>query len=109
LFLHEVLVGEGTTGVRHQRSAERLHTACLDLQPGGHPMAAEPDQVLCARRQAGMQVVGGDAAPRPPTPALAVQRHEHERPVVALDQAGGHDADHAGVPTLPVEDMCDCR
>ena len=38
-----------------------------------------------------------------PRPGCAVERHQHERPVVALGQARGDDPDHPGMPVLAGE------
>ena len=69
----------------------------VDRQAGGGAVAAELLQLAGAGRQPGVQVVGGDAAPRS-LGALVADRDQHHRPAVALDQPRGDDADHALVP-----------
>jgi hypothetical protein len=47
--------------VFHERCTERFEATGLELEAGGHPMAAEARQVRRAGGEAAMQVVGRDA------------------------------------------------
>ena len=57
-----------------------------------------------ARGQAGVEVVGRDAATRAAARAVLLEGDHHAGTAPALDQARGHDADHARMPVLPGDD-----
>ena len=102
---HQVLGAEHLGGVGGERLAEGVEALRLERQAGGRPVPAEAGQVLGACLQRGEQVEAGDAAPRAPSPALAVERDDDRRPVVALDHPRGDDPDHSRVPALSGHDQ----
>ena len=62
-------------------------------------MPAEALQVRRAGGECPVQVEARDRPPRP-LPLVSLPGDHHDRPVEALDEAGGDDADHALVPAL---------
>ena len=74
------------------------------VQPGRGAMAAVALEMRRARVEPSEQVERGYRSARSGA-ALAVERDEHDRPVVALGEARGDDPDHARVPALAGEDV----
>ena len=100
----EVVVGQHIVGIRRERRRERIDTVRVDRKPCGGPVSAVPFEVGRARLEGAVQVE------RPQRPARALpaplgSRNQHDRPVVALDEPRGDDADHAFVPVLARSDV----
>ena len=101
----QVLGAEDRSRVGGEGLAERVEVLGPQREPGGGAMAAEAEQVLGAGLERREQVEAGNAAARAAPAPLAVERDDHDRAVVALDQARGDDADDAGVPALAGQDQ----
>ncbi len=97
---------EHSRGVALQRLGERGQPPAVDRQAGSGAVAAVALELAGAGMKRAQQVESGDAAGRPLSARAAVQRHEDRRPVVALSDPGGDDADHPGMPTLRRENVC---
>ena len=97
LLFRQIRVGVG--GKRHRES---FHPSGFDREPGRGPVPPEPDQLLGAGGEAAMQVEAPGGSARA-FPFALPARDQHNRPVIALDQPGGHDSDHALVPLLARE------
>ena len=69
----------------------------LDREPSRGAVSAEADEVLGAGGQATVQVERAAGASRAFPVALAAS-DQHDRAVVALDEPGSNDPDHALVP-----------
>ena len=90
--------------MRRERRRERLDPLGLDRQPRGGAVAAEAQQMAGARAEPGVQVERRHRPARP-LPLAVGAGDDHDRPVVALDEPRGDDADHAFVPTLARDDV----
>ena len=99
---HEVVRCEDRRGVGLERGPERADLGGEDLAARGGAVSAVAGEVRGGGVQAREQVEPGDRAPRAGAP-VAVERHEHGRPVMALGDPRGDDPDHAGVPALAGE------
>src|SRR6202020_2891323 len=102
LGAHRRLALEQARGVRDERLPEVLETLARDLQAGGGAVPAIAREVPAARVQGAEQVEALDAATGSAS-AVSVQGDQHERPVIALDQARGDDPDDARMPAVPGE------
>jgi len=67
-------------------------------------VATEALQVRGARAETAVQIEARHG-PAGALPLAVGARDHHDRPVVALDEPRGHDADHAFVPSLPRDDI----
>ena len=95
----QVVVREVRARVRRESLRERIDRLGPHREARRRPMATESLEMVCARRQAGVEVVHGQRAPRSfPLPVRAGDHHH--RPAVSFDQPRGDDADHALVPPL---------
>ncbi len=82
---------------------EGVNAISVQLQARGGAVAAVAIEVLGGGVECRHQVESRDAAGRP-LGAASVHRKQDRGPEVALDQAGGRDPDHAGMPSLAGED-----
>jgi hypothetical protein len=78
---------------------ERLDALGVDRQAGRGPVPAEALEMLGAFRKGAVEVEGRGRAPGA-LPLAVGARDQHDRPVEALDEPRGDDADHALVPAL---------
>ena len=76
---HEVLGSSAAARRARPAPPEGIEAGRLDLEPRRHPVAAEARQVLGARREPGVQVVGADAARPTRGRGRSVQRDQHAR------------------------------
>src|SRR6266540_2149375 len=90
--------------LRREGVRERLDPLREDRQARGRAMAAEALEVASARSQRAVEVERRDRPPRAlPQPLRAGD--QDDRTVIALDETGGDDPDHALVPVLTPEDI----
>src|SRR6266516_3686852 len=89
--------GQVSARVRGERRRERLDVRRLDREPGRRTMPSEANELARAGGQAGVQVEAPGRAARA-FPLALPAGDQDDRPVVALDEPRGHDADHALVP-----------
>ena len=101
----EILLGDLALRVGGERRGERLELLGPDRQAGGGTMAAEPLQVLGARRETGVEVEARHRSPGA-LPALALAGDQDDGTAEALDEPRGDDPDHALVPALAPDDVC---
>ena len=85
-------------------SANASSCSGCDREAGRCAVAAEPLEVVRARREAAVEVEVGNRAARS-LPAVTAPRDEHDGTVEPLDEPGGDDPDHALVPLLAPEDV----
>src|SRR5947208_2816549 len=64
--------------------------------------------MLRAGLEASQQVEARNAPSGPPPAAVGLQRDDHNRPVVPLNQPRGNDPDNAWVPSLSRDDQPRC-
>ena len=103
----QVVRSERRTGVARERLAERLEEGRLELDTGRHPMAAEAGEMARAGGEPAVEVVCGDAAPRPaPGAAVLVQCDHHGGPAPPLDEPRRDDAHDPRVPAAVRHDQC---
>ena len=84
--------------------AEGGQAGFLNFNTGSGGVTAETGQILRTVAQGAVQVKAVGGAPAA-APFPLVHRDDDGGAVVALHQAGGHNADHAGVPVLPCHDQ----
>ena len=95
LARHEVLRRAASRAAcADERLAERVDAPARDRQARRRAVAAVAQQVGARRVEPAEQVEGRDRAPGAGA-LLAVERDQHRRPVVALGDPRGDDADHA--------------
>ena len=94
--------------MRGEGLAERVEVLGRQREAGGGAVPAEALEVLGAGLKRRVQIEAGDAAAAAPTAALAVERDDHDRTVMALDQPRGDDPDHTGVPVVAGDDQAKC-
>src|SRR5262249_8635608 len=82
--------------------AELAQPITPDGQARRHLMAAVALQQVTAGEERRVEIEPGDAPSRA-LADVAIERDQEGRPPVALDQSGGDDADHAGMPSLTRE------
>ena len=100
----EVVVDEQARRVLGERVREQLEVLRDDREARGGAVAAPPPEQPRAGGEPAVQVEGRDgAAGALPLPLAAGDQDDGT--VEALDEPGGHDADHALVPVLPGDDV----
>ena len=87
-----------------ERRRERLDALPRDREAGRGAVSAEPLEVRRAGTQPAVEIERRDG-PAGALPVAVRAGDHHDRPVVALDEPRGHDADHALVPSLPRDDI----
>ena len=96
---------ESTASACAANAAANVSTrSALDRQPGGGTVTAEALRCAGARAEARVQVERRHRAARA-LPLAVGAGDQHDRPVVALDEPRGDDADHALVPALAGDDV----
>ena len=100
----ELLLGQIRIGVRREGDRERLNLSGLDREPGRRAVTPEADELLGTGRETAVEVEAAGGTARAFPLALAARDQDH-RPVEALDEARGDDADHALVPALAGDDV----
>ncbi len=90
--------------MRGERVGEGLHLLGADREARRGAVAAEALEVLGTRSEPAVEVEGGERPPRA-LPQLVRSRDEHDRPIEALDETRGDDADHALVPVGAGDDV----
>ena len=100
----EVFRSEQPFGLSRESLGERLDPIRRDREAGRRAMTAEPLEEGRARTERAVQVERRNRASRAlPEPFAAGD--QDDRPVVALDETRGDDADHALVPVLAPDDV----
>ena len=99
----EVLLAETPLGDGLERAPEVEESLGVEGDAGGVAVAAEPREVLAALAERVDEVEALDA-PGAPLPHAALDADDEGGLVEALDDAGGDDADDAGVPAFGPED-----